>query len=194
VILLLHGWTGDENSMGFFTPRLPRRFARLSPRGLYATQPNGFSWRAVEALPVPGLSLPRLDSFTRAAEALLDWLSPDHFPGIELSRLHLMGFSQGAALAFALALLHPKRVASLTALAGFVPPGAEALLAERPLEGVRVLIAHGTQDAIIPIEQARQSLAWMQMAGAQVDYCEDEVGHKLGARCFTGLEEFYAAL
>ena len=34
VILLLHGWTGDENSMWIFASRLPDQAILISPRGL----------------------------------------------------------------------------------------------------------------------------------------------------------------
>jgi len=42
-------------------------------------------------------------------------------------------------------------------------------------------VAHGTQDQLVPIDRARTSIELLEQAGAQVTYCEDEVGHKLSA-------------
>jgi predicted esterase len=55
-------------------------------------------------------------------------------------------------------------------------------------------MAHGTQDALVPVARARQARQILLEAGAQVTYCEDDVGHKLSASCFRGLETFFARL
>jgi phospholipase/carboxylesterase len=55
-----------------------------------------------------------------------------------------------------------------------------------------VFIAHGTTDNLVPVEMARESANLLKQAGANVTYCEEEVGHKLSAPCFRGLEAFFA--
>jgi phospholipase/carboxylesterase len=123
---------------------------------------------------------------------LLDWLTPANFPGADLERMDLVGFSQGAALAFSLALLHPQRVRSVAALSGFLPRQAGALIESRPLDGLPVFLAHGSNDDIVPVVEARRAAEALNSAGAQVSYCEDAVGHKLSAACFRSLADFYA--
>ena len=103
--------------------------------------------------------------------------------------MHLLGFSQGAALACAYALLNPGRVATLAGLAGFLPEAAAELAADGGLAGLPVFLAHGTQDAMVPVALARKSAAILEQAGARVTYCEDDVGHKLSANCFRGFGE-----
>ena len=103
-----------------------------------------------------------------------------------------MGFSQGAALVSAMALMHPERINRIGLLAGFVPAGAEALADTRPLSGTDVFVAHGTSDEMVKIEFARRSVRLLQEAGANVTYCEDEVGHKLSVKCLRALQAFFA--
>ena len=43
---------------------------------------------------------------------------------------------------------------------------------------------------MIPLDRARASMALLEQAGAQVTYCEDDVGHKLGANCRHALEKY----
>ncbi|MFZ6028428.1 MAG: alpha/beta hydrolase [Chloroflexota bacterium] len=188
VVVLLHGLTGDENSMWFFAPRLPDTCLLIAPRAIYPIS-GGYSWRAVDTLPPS--SLPSLDDFQAAVDALSDLLSPANFPVADFSRLHLVGFSQGAALAYAFSLLYPERITSLVAMAGFVPAGAETFTAGRPLQGKRLLIAHGRRDETIPVSLAHQARDVMQSAGADVTYCEDDVGHKMGMKCLPALENFF---
>jgi hypothetical protein len=45
-------------------------------------------------------------------------------------------------------------------------------------------LAHGTQDKLVPVDVARRSVEQLEQAGANVAYCENDVGHKLGADCF----------
>lgn len=201
VIVMLHGWTGDENAMWIFAAKLPPDAWLIAPRGLHALHGGGFSWtnhRSAAAQPpmpteaAPQAGLPSLEDFRPAVERLLAWLTPRNFPQANLEKIDLVGFSQGAALAFSLALLHPQRVRSVAALSGFLPLDAQPLIENRPLQGMPVFLAHGSEDAIVPVMLARLAAERLDAAGAQVSYCEDVVGHKLSATCFRSLADFYA--
>jgi phospholipase/carboxylesterase len=187
ILLMIHGWTGDENSMWVFAPRLPRNALLIAPRGLFPAQEGGYSW-----YPRLNKPLPWFDDLAPASQRLFDLLSPHNFPSGDFSSLHLVGFSQGAALAYTMAIQFSARVASLAGLSGFLPDGASAWLQPERLSGMPVFIAHGTQDERVPVGRARAAVAQFEQAGAKVIYCEDEVGHKLSAKCFHGLEAFYA--
>jgi predicted esterase len=87
-------------------------------------------------------------------------------------------------------MLHPHRIRKMGVLAGFVPAGLEKLILQKPLAGKNIFVAHGTQDQMIPIDRARASMALLEQAGAQITYCEDEVGHKLSVNCLRALENY----
>lgn len=190
VFLLIHGLTGDENIMWIFTRGLPKNAWILSPRAPIAWPKGGYSWvnRSQEELPA-------LNDFVNVAhqlhEAFERWLSITNAPR---SSFDVMGFSQGAGLAYTLAALYPQRVSRVIALAGFLPrdesaadgePGRYRSLKEKP-----VYIAHGTRDETVPVQLAREAVDTLQAAGARVTYCESDVGHKLGADCLRGLDKF----
>jgi len=193
VMLLLHGWTGDETVMWVFAAHLSPRYLLVAPRAPYETPRGGYGWQ-----PSLETSWPSLEALRPAADgllALLDTLAAH--PRTAAGRYGLfdvMGFSQGAAVAATLALLYPQRVRALALLAGFLPDGAGALTASRPLAGKFVFAAHGAQDALVPVGRARQGVSLLQQAGAQVTYCEDAGGHKLGASCARALRAFWASL
>jgi phospholipase/carboxylesterase len=188
-IVMLHGWTGDENSMWVFAPKLPKTALIIAPRGLYRTKASGYSWHPDLSKPWPWIN-----DFQPAAEKLFATISASHFPYGDFSQLHLIGFSQGTALAYSMAILEPTRVASVGGLAGFLPDGASSWLTAQRLEGLPMFIAHGTVDELVPVEKGRLSAELMEKAGANVTYCEDNVGHKLSVKCFRGLEAFYQHL
>lgn len=187
VQLMLHGWAGDESSMWVFASRLLKNSLIIAPRGLFTTQSVGFSWHP--ELPKPW---PWINDFSTAVEALYNKITANYFPKGDFSELHISGFSQGAALAYSMAIMYPEKVASLVGLSGFLPDGASAWLRNERLKGLPVFIAHGTEDDLVPVEKARLAVEMLQGAGTEVTYCEDDVGHKLSAKCFHGLEAFYA--
>jgi predicted esterase len=64
------------------------------------------------------------------------------------------------------------------------------MIQQRPLTRKKIFVAHGTQDQMIPIDRARASMALLEQAGAQIIYCEEEVGHKLSVNCLRALETY----
>ena len=175
--------------MWIFANRLPKNALLVAPRGLYPAMLGGYGWH-----PVADRAWPDIDDFHPAIEAIWKLLKPGNFPTARLEQVHIVGFSQGAALGYGLALSDPQRVGLVAGLSGFAPGGVESLVGSRPLEGKACFMAHGTQDQLVPVALARQARQALLKAGAQVTYCEDEVGHKLSAACFRGLETFFARL
>jgi phospholipase/carboxylesterase len=111
--------------------------------------------------------------------------------GVSTNQIDLVGFSQGAALSYTLAILHPERIRAIAALSGFMPGNVEDLLMKQPLAGKPVYISHGRQDNMIPVEQARECVALLEDSGARITYCESDGGHKVSADCFIGLADFF---
>jgi phospholipase/carboxylesterase len=188
LLVLIHGWTGDENSMWIFTRGLSADYWMIAPRAPHPAQSSGFSWRPHQTETV---GRPSLEALKPAAEALIR-LIDEYSASVKVDALQfdLMGFSQGAAMVNLLGMLYPHRIRKMGVLAGFVPSGIEELVLKKPLAGKNIFIAHGTQDQMVPIDRARASIKVLEQAGAQVTYCEDEVGHKLGAKCLRGLEKY----
>ncbi len=190
LMLLVHGWTGDENSMWVFARNLPPQYWIVAPRASYATEPGGYSWQTVHSDGADRLTLADLKPAAQSLISFVDAFGLEN--ALDTSQFDAMGFSQGAALVSTLALLHPDRIGRFGVLAGFVPKGAERLVSGRPLSGKACFVAHGTQDERVEIELARRSVKLLEEAGANVTYCEDEVGHKLSARCLRALEAFFS--
>jgi phospholipase/carboxylesterase len=199
LLVLIHGWTGDENSMWVFTRNLSTDYWMMAPRAPHAGDPSGFSWRPPEmqtlrhsfASQGGAFGRPGFESLEPAAGELMR-LIDEYSASVKLDAksFDLMGFSQGAAMVNVIGMLHPQRVRKMAVLAGFVPSDMETIVQQKPLAGKNIFMAHGTQDQMVPVERARASVEMLEKAGAQVTYCEDEVGHKLGATCMRALENY----
>lgn len=189
-MLLIHGLTGDENSMWVFARNLPAHYWLVAPRAPNSAQPSGYSWRPPQ---YGNLNEVGLDLLRSSAEALIRLI--DEYAvsvGVDATTFDVMGFSQGAAMSNVLAFLYPDRIRKVGILAGFVPNGLEAFVSQRLLEGKPFFVTHGTKDETVPVDRARASIALLEQAGANVTYCEDEVAHKVSVNCLRALHDFFA--
>ena len=189
LLLLIHGLTGDENSMWVFTRNLPSHYWMVAPRAPYPAEPSGYSWRERSDSSQFGRST--IEQLRPNAERLIRLVDEySASAGIDASTFDVMGFSQGAAMSNVLAFLYSQRIRKTGILAGFVPGGLQELAPQRPLQGKPFFVTHGTKDDMVGIERARESIAILEQAGAQVTYCEDEVGHKVSVNCLRALKDF----
>lgn len=189
-IVLLHGWTGDENSMWIFSSKLPEDSLLIAPRAIFPNPGGGFSWYENRKH-----QWPNMEEFSEAIEALDELLTDQGHFQINFDQLRVVGFSQGAALAYCYAFRGKQPLKALAGLSGFLPEGAEKAMndgtGKKRIEGMPIFIAHGTKDQIVPVNRARAGIQALQQAGANVIYCEDDVGHKLSASCFRGMQNFF---
>jgi predicted esterase len=183
-VILLHGHTGDETVMWVVTKALPTKGMIVAPRGLYLASEGGYSW--TQAIRPGRGTLDDLAPSVLALSTLIDELERE--AELDRTRMILVGFSQGAALAFAAAGDDRLRPQGIVALAGFLPEGAQA-----HLSGMPVYWGHGTQDTRIPIEEARGDVERLWAAGARVEMCEADVGHRVGVECMRGLHQWWEA-
>lgn len=183
-VLMLHGLMGNETVMWVFARTLPNHSWLFAPRAPLPAD-DGFSW-------VPRTQgWPTFADFAEPCDALIEalerWTQRTSGPAPVVD---VIGFSQGAALAYVLAALHPEKVGRVLALAGFLPH-ASAPDAYAALRGKQIFIAHGTRDETIPVRHAEEAVQTLDALGADVHYCYSEVGHKLGANCMKSIETFF---
>jgi phospholipase/carboxylesterase len=179
MVIMLHGLGGDENSMWVLEHALPSGVSIVTPRAPFQTGERNFSWvdNALHGWPTKEDFLPAVE----ALKGLINELEIEI--GLVQDDLMLMGFSQGAALAFATAddpAISPKAV---IAAATFLPAGDFS-----NLEGLPIFWGHGVRDEWISIERARRGSQALKDVGAQVHFCETDVGHKMGVECLNGLQ------
>ncbi len=180
-VIMLHGWTGDEKGMWVFDKVLPQTWWIAALRGRYPASSGGFSW--TEEIPDDD---PRLADFASSVAALMHTVDDmeERF-GLRRERMALMGFSQGAALAFSVPALASWKPAAIVSLAGFMPRDTVFDGA-----GLPVFWGHGIRDDIVSIDLARTIVKRLRGIGAQVQYCEADVGHKAGLECAQGLKSW----
>ena len=181
-VLLLHGTGGDEANMLPLGREIAPGAALLSPRGnVFEGNMPRFFRRFREGLFDE-------DDVRRRASELANFVAEAR-GAYGLARPFALGYSNGANIAAAVLLLHPKT------LAGAILFRAMAPLAEPPtpdLSGIAVLILSGLNDPIAPRSTAEKLAAALAAAGARVERDDLPTGHGLTQADVTKAKAFYA--
>lgn len=183
-MFLIHGLNGNENVMWIFTQNFPGHYWFAAPRAPYA-QDEGFSWIK------PTGAWPTLMDFSLPAAALIkEYRGWAEIAGTPCQPMDVLGFSQGAAMAFALAAFYPDKIRRVISLAGFLPKDDDFPSRYSSLEGKSIFIAHGRRDKTIPVEMAEEAIQTLTALGAQITYCPSDAGHKFSSGCTKDLLRF----
>jgi phospholipase/carboxylesterase len=177
-LLLMHGRGADEHDLAPLLQALDpdANLLGVLPRGPLALPPGGRHWYVLREV-----GSPDRETFLQTFELLSNWvdgLLAEH--EITPERLVVGGFSQGAVMAYALALASERpRPAAILAFSGFIPrvDGFDLDLEARA--GLPVSISHGSLDPIISVDFAREARARLEAADLAVRYREDPVPHTI---------------
>ena len=180
VVVMLHGWGGDECAMWLFKRVVPAVAAIITPRApVTLDDEESFAWFGYGS----SRHAPDPDSLRENMAKLKNFLIalPDVYP-IDPNRLVLLGFSQGAAIGNGLVLSWAKvkgKIAGVVSLSSFIPDLPDLTDQANSLTGLPVFITHGTKDEIVPLERGQATRRLYAQLGAEVTYNEYSAGHKV---------------
>jgi phospholipase/carboxylesterase len=170
-MVLLHGTGGNERDLVELATRIAPDARLLGVRGpvLEHGMPRFFRRLAEGVFDEADLAQRARDLALFIGEAALAY-------GFDAGQVMAIGYSNGANIAAALMLLHPTVLRGGVLLRSMVP-----LVPGRPpaLSGVRVLLAEGELDPIVPRENALRLATMLRDAGAKVELHWEPAGHTL---------------
>jgi thioredoxin 1 len=179
LLLLVHGYAADEQDLGGLLPYLDPDgvFAAVMPRApMPAPGTPGYMWYdMVGGDDVAGQFATALDEL----DALVDEQCAQL--GFDRSQAIFGGFSQGGGLALALGLFTPAdgrpRVRPAGVLA--MSPAAMTGPVDEGARDVRVLVQHGRDDPLIPVQRSRDLARDLRGFGIPTVYREYPMEHQV---------------
>lgn len=187
-VVMIHGYLGNEDVMWIFQHTLPADWLLVAPRAIVAEGEHSFSWH-----PNAENGWPILTDFDTAVSRLTQFLRtlPEKY-NADPDQIYLMGFSQGAAAAFATAIREPGRIQGIASLVGFMPKNVEDGIDTAVLTDLPVFMAVGAKDESVPLEIAREGGKAARAMGAFLEYREYDTGHKLNGDGMRKLKQWWA--
>ena len=188
-ILTLHGRGANALDLLGLAPYLCKgKFLMICPQGPLETPigPDafGYAW-----YPMTMGGPPDIGAILSSRQMLQQFLDSclQRYP-IDAKKLVLLGFSQGGVMAYSFALSSPERFAGLAVLSSWLP---KELIPELSIkEGVQslpTLVQHGSQDQLIEVQRARDSVEQLRTLRVPLTYREYDMGHEITPRGLSDL-------
>jgi phospholipase/carboxylesterase len=180
-LIALHGWGASAHDLIGLAPVINGGEALvLCPQGPVAFPiaqgVPGYGWWPIS----PGREMDPA-AFERARARLRKFIDGvfARYP-IERRKIVVLGFSQGAVMAYDLVLSEPERFAGLVALSSWLPePIDRAIPPNEALRNFPALVIHGTQDPMIPVARGQESRQRLIARGLNVHYREYSMQHEI---------------
>lgn len=192
LLLLLHGYGSNEDDLFSFADYLHDDFLVVSVRAPHLLQPMGYAWYAIHFDQERGKwsDDQQAKESTKHILEFLDELSSE--VPYDKTQVHLLGFSQGGILSYALGLSYPTSFASIAVISGYLNENITQLQTCQP--SPKIFVAHGTLDEVVPYAWGVQSVRLLEKNGLKADVSYEDVGHTLGQKGFQALLKWHDQL
>ena len=177
----------DDLALRFLFPHAPMRPVTIN---------NGYVMRAWYDIAQQEIERRPDERGIRESQAAIEGLiARERGRGIASGRIVLAGFSQGGAIALQAGLRHAERLGGILALSTYLALedslDREAASANR---ATPILMAHGTQDPIVPVRLAEMSRAALERRGYAIEWHTWPMPHSLCAEEVEAIARFLAAV
>lgn len=176
-ILALHGRGSNESDLIGLADYLPKNFLWVSPRGPFDLGPDSYEWFQITQVGKPDPT--RLSNALNVIDKFIDEIIANY--PVDKNKLYLLGFSQGTIVSLSYTLTKPGRVAGVVAQSGYIPHESGLQIDEAGLKNKPIILTHGIQDQMLPIDWARRSRDTLQKLGTDLEYHEFNMGHNVSA-------------
>ena len=194
LLLLLHGVGSNERDLMSLASWLDGRFFVASARAPITLWHDAYGWFRFEFTPNgpvvvdPAEAMNSLRLILRFMDELVEVY------GVDPDRTYLMGFSQGTIMALSVALTQPDKVAGVAGMSGRFPDALRSQIApSEKLEGLPILLQHGTEDPVLPIHNGRAAREILDRLPVRLEYHEYRMGHHVTQESLADLSIWLTA-
>ena len=197
-VILMHGLGADGHDFESLVPEL-RLPGSAAVRWVFPHAPirpvtinGGHRMRAWYDIVAIDRRSPEDEGGIRSSGAgIRDLVRRERDRGIAADRIVLAGFSQGGAMALFTALRESERLAGVLALSSYVPLAATLAEEAHPANAaVRVFMAHGSFDPVVPTILGEGSRDLLRSRGYEVDWRTYPMAHSVSAEEIADVREW----
>lgn len=196
VIITLHGLGANADDLVPFCEQLKLPHCRFvlpdAPLHLPGYPEGAYAWYDFQAQNRKEIERSR-DYLFKVLDRFSDDPNLRPSPGSEKSSrpVVLMGFSQGGVMSLEAGLNYKGKVAAIVSMSGYMPdPWATLTKAEAPFE-TPILLIHGTEDEVVPIEGSRRAAESLRQTGYHsVSVKEFLMGHTITMESMSEVSKF----
>ena len=186
-LFLLHGFGSNMDDLFALNQFFPDDWTIISLQAPISTGFGGWAWAEIDfnnlkELPKPEQRYSSREMVISSINTCINKLK------LDATKVHLVGFSQGAAFTLYCGLTYPKMFNGLAALCGFFD--YKKVLDEidtDEIENLNIFVSNGIIDEVIPIHLGRTTERDLKKLGVKPVYKEYNMGHTISNDCLNDL-------
>jgi phospholipase/carboxylesterase len=179
MLILLHGLGSNEQDLFSLAQYIPAEYTVISARAPYSHNGSGYAWYAVDFS--SGKAVGNIEQTEKSRQDLVTFISQvsDKY-SIKKENIVLAGFSQGAIMSYAVAISSPSVVNKIGCFGGRILEQTKSSISSSiDLKNLHCFVAHGTQDQMISINEARNAKTFLTTHKVDLSYHEYNDGHTI---------------
>lgn len=180
MLLLLHGLRSNEDDLIRMGTELDKRLLVVSARAPFADGNMRYKWYDYEnkGAAKPIVSAPQMESSRLKLLRFIDQLSLAY--NLDTTQIFIGGFSQGAMMAYNVALTTPEKIKGLAAFSGNIPEQAKSNIANKnSLSKLSAFVSHGRRDPVLPFQQVLNDKKFLESMGIRTTFREYDMMHTM---------------
>ena len=176
LLLMVHGFGSNEEDLFSFSRAIPSEYTIVSIRGPINTPGMGYAWYDIY-FDNKGNKTYDIEMAIKSRDLIFKCVKDCSIKyKTDITNTTLMGFSQGSILINAVALTYPKNIKNVISMSGGIDPSIITLSKDN-LNDLSFYISHGTEDEVLPFNQAKESLNFLNQNNIIYDFETYHVGH-----------------
>ncbi|MEQ1734183.1 MAG: esterase [Bacteroidia bacterium] len=186
LLVLLHGVGSNENDLFSFANELPDSFLVVSLRAPITLSSNSYAWFSVSFKDGKITAADTAQAIKSSALILKFITQLKTTNKFNNKQVYLCGFSQGAIMAYCVGLTNANKIKGIAALSGRILDNIKPVIKQSAeLKQLRIFIAHGTTDNVIPVARGREANTYLTELGLTPTYKEYNEPHTISKATLT---------
>jgi len=190
ILILLHGIGSSEEDLFSFAPSLPGKYLVVSARAPITLSGTSFAWYKMQMS--GGKIIYEQEQEKSSRELLVKFISEIKTKyNLKNSEVYLCGFSQGAIMSYSVALTHPQLVNGIAVMSGRLLEEVKPEISSKAkLKNLKIYIAHGKKDTVLPFQNAVEANAFLQTLSLQPTFNQYDEAHIISAEMLRDLVDW----
>ena len=179
LIILLHGVGSNEKDLFSFAEKLPDNFLVVSARAPYTIGQDSYAWYEVDFS--SGQPVINKEQAEKSRTTIVDFITQlKTLHSFDEKQVYLCGFSQGAIMSYSVGLTRPDLIKGIAVMSGRLLEEVKPEIKDTVnLKQLKVFVSHGSNDNVLGIHYARESVAYLKGLGITPFYKEYPEGHTI---------------
>ncbi len=187
LLILFHGVGSNEQDLFSLADYLPKKYVVISARAPITLGTNSYGWYRLDlSTGKPIYDFKEAEESRKKIIQFIEQMSLKY--ATKPGNIYLCGFSQGAIMSYSIALANPELISGVAAMSGRlleeIKPFAQS---KNKLAHLKFHIAHGTNDRVLPYQNAVDADAYLKTLGLNPSFHSYSAAHEINSTMLQDL-------